>query len=241
MNGLKWRLIGPFRGGRVVAVAGVPGDSTTFYFGAVNGGIWKPTDAGSVWTPIFDHQTIASIGAIAVAPSNPEIIYAGTGESDIRSDLSSGDGVYKSVDGGSNWTHMGLDDTRQISRIVVDPQNPDVVYVGALGHAYGRNEQRGVYQSTDGGAHWTKVLDQGAEIGISDLAIGPGNPQLLFAGTWNTHRPPWSTYAPIDGPGGGLYRSRDAGKTWSRLSGSGLPGGDWGGVGVAVAPDGHRD
>jgi photosystem II stability/assembly factor-like uncharacterized protein len=240
VNGLKWRLIGPFRGGRVVAVAGVPGDSTTFYFGAVNGGIWKTTDAGSVWTPIFDHQTIASIGAIAVAPSNPEIIYAGTGESDIRSDLSSGDGVYKSVDGGSNWTHMGLEDTRQISRIVVDPQNPDVVYVGALGHAYGRNEQRGVYQSADGGAHWTKVLDQGAEIGISDLAIGSGNSQLLFAGTWNTHRPPWTTYAPIDGPGGGLYRSRDAGKTWSRLSGSGLPDGDWGRVGVDVAPDGQR-
>ena len=157
-----------------VAVAGVPGDSTTFYFGAVNGGIWKTTDAGVVWTPIFDGQPVASIGALAVAPSDPKTIYAGTGESDIRSSLSSGNGVYKSVDGGRTWMHVGLEDTRQISRIVVDPQNADVVYVGALGHAYGPNEQRGVYKSIDGGTHWTKVLDQGPEIGISDLAICSG-------------------------------------------------------------------
>ena len=240
MSGLKWRLIGPFRGGRVVAVAGVPGDSTTFYFGAVNGGIWKTSDAGTVWKPIFDKQPIGSIGAIAVAPSDSKTIYAGTGESDIRSDLSSGNGVYKSIDAGSTWTHVGLDETRQISRIVVDPRDPNVVYVGALGHAYAPNEQRGVFKSVDGGTHWAKVLDQGSEIGISDLAICSGNPQLLFAGTWNTHRPPWSTYAPIDGPGGGLYRSLDAGKTWSRLSGKGLPEGDWGRVGVNLAPDGKR-
>jgi photosystem II stability/assembly factor-like uncharacterized protein len=239
-NELKWRLIGPFRGGRVVAVAGVAGDSTTFYFGAVNGGIWKTTDAGTVWTPIFDGQPVASIGAIAVAPSDTKTIYAGTGESDIRSDLSSGNGVYKSVDGGYTWTHIGLEDTRQISRIVIDPQNPNVVYVGALGHAYGPNEQRGVYKSVDGGMHWSKILDTGSEVGVSDLAICSSNPQILFAGTWNTHRPPWSTYAPIDGPGGGLYRSQDAGKTWSRLNGSGLPDGDWGRVGVDVAPDGRR-
>jgi photosystem II stability/assembly factor-like uncharacterized protein len=240
MSGLKWRLIGPFRGGRAVAVAGVPGDSTTFYFGAVNGGIWKTSDAGTVWKPIFDSQPVGSVGAIAVAPSDAKTIYAGTGESDIRSDLSSGDGVYKSVDAGSTWTHVGLEDTRQISRIVVDPRDPNVVYVAALGHAYGPNEQRGVYKSVDGGTHWTKVLDQGDEIGISDLAICSGNPQLLFAGTWNTHRPPWSTYAPIDGPGGGIYRSRDAGKTWSRLSGNGLPEGDWGRIGIDIAPDGKR-
>ena len=239
-NGLKWRLIGPFRGGRVVAVAGVPGDSTTFYFGAVNGGIWKTTDAGTVWTPIFDRQPVASIGAIAVAPSDAQTIYAGTGESDIRSDLSSGNGVYKSVDGGSTWAHIGLEDTHQISRVVVDPHDPNVVYVGALGHAYGPNEQRGVYKSVDGGTHWTKALDTGSEIGVSDLAICSGNPQVLFAGTWNTHRPPWSTYAPIDGPGGGLYRSQNGGKTWVRLNGSGLPEGDWGRVGVDVAPDGKR-
>src|SRR5580693_2990342 len=242
VNGLKWRLIGPFRGGRAVAVTGVPGDSTTFYFGAVDGGIWKTTDAGTVWAPIFDGQTVASIGAIAVASSDPKTIYAGTGESDIRSDLSSGDGVYRSSDGGATWTHIGLEDTRQISRIVVDPQNANVVYVGALGHAYGPNADRGVYKSVDGGAHWSKVLDQGPDIGVSDLAICSGNPQILFAGTWHTHRPPWSTYAPIDGPGGGLFRSQDAGKTWSHLniSGSGLPEGDWGRVGVDVAPDGKR-
>ncbi len=239
MSGLKWRLIGPFRGGRVVAVAGVPGDSRTFYFGSVNGGIWKTTDAGTVWRPIFDNQPVGSMGAIAVAPADPKTIYAGTGESDIRSDLSSGNGVYKSSDGGSTWTHVGLEDTRQISRIVIDPRDPETVYVGALGHAYGPNEQRGVYKSIDGGAHWAKVLDQGSEMGISDLAISSGNPQLLFAGTWNTHRPPWSTYAPIDGPGGGLYRSQDAGKTWSRLS-NGLPEGDLGRIGVDVAPDGKR-
>jgi photosystem II stability/assembly factor-like uncharacterized protein len=239
MNNLKWRLIGPFRGGRVVTVAGVPGDSTTFYFGAVNGGVWKTTDAGTVWRPIFDNQAVGSIGAIAVSPSDVKTIYVGTGESDIRSDLSSGNGVYKSNDGGSTWTHVGLDDTRQISRIVVDPRDPTVVYVGALGHAYGPNEQRGVYKSVDGGAYWTKVLDKGPEIGISDLAICSGNSQLLFAGAWNARRPPWSTYAAIDGAGGGLYRSQDGGKTWSRLT-NGLPEGNWGRIGVDVAADGKR-
>jgi photosystem II stability/assembly factor-like uncharacterized protein len=240
MNGLKWRLIGPFRGGRAVAVAGVPGDSTTFYFGAVNGGIWKTPDAGAVWTPIFDKQPVGSIGALAVAASDPRTIYAGTGESDIRSDLSSGNGVYKSTDGGTTWLHVGLEDTRQISRIVIDPRDANVVYVGALGHAYAANEQRGVYKSVDGGVHWARVLDQGAEIGVSDLAICAGNPQVLFAGMWHSHRPPWSTYAPMDGPGSGIFRSQDAGKTWSRLGGNGLPEGDWGRVGLDVAPDGKR-
>src|ERR1700680_1397943 len=145
MNGLKWRLIGPFRGGRVVAVAGVPGDSTTFYFGAVNGGIWKTTDAGVVWAPISDGQPVASIGALAVAPSDPKTIYAGTGETDIRSDLSSGNGVYKSSDGGVTWNRIGLEDTRQISRIVIDPQNPAIVYIGALGPGYGPNRGRAGY------------------------------------------------------------------------------------------------
>ena len=223
----------------MVAVTGVPGDSRIFYFGAVDGGVWKTTDAGTVWRPIFDKEPVASIGAIAVAPSDPKTIYVGTGESDIRSDLSSGDGVYMSNDGGTTWTHLGLRDTRQISRIVVDPRDPQIVYVGALGHAYSTNEQRGVYKSIDGGAHWTKVLDKGSEIGISDLAICPGDPQLLFAGAWNVHRPPWSTYAAIDGPGGGLYRSQDAGKTWTRLN-NGLPEGEWGRIGVDVAADGKH-
>ena len=254
VNGLKWRLIGPFRGGRAVAVAGVPGDSTTFYFGSVNGGIWKTSDAGVVWAPIFDGQPVASIGALAVAPSDPKTIYAGTGESDIREDLSSGTGVYKSADGGATWNHIGLEDTRQISRIVIDPQNPDVVYVGALGHAFGpsvhsssqsssnqsSSNQRGVYKSVDGGAHWAQVLDVGPDIGISDLAMCSGAPQVLFAGAWHVQRPPWSVYAPIEGPGSGLYRSQDGGKTWAPLQGNGLPEGDWGRVGVDVAPDGKR-
>jgi photosystem II stability/assembly factor-like uncharacterized protein len=239
-NALKWRMIGPFRGGRVVAVAGVPGDSTTFYFGGVDGGIWKTTDAGTVWIPISDSQPIASIGALAVAPSDPNTIYAGTGESDIRSSLSFGNGVYRSVDAGRTWTQVGLDDTRHISRIVVDPHDANIVYVGALGHVYAPNEERGVYKSIDGGTHWTKVLNQGPEIGISDLAICSGNPRLLFAGTWNTWRPPWSTYAPIDRPGGGIFRSQDAGNTWTKLSGHGLPEGDWGRIGIDVASDGRR-
>jgi photosystem II stability/assembly factor-like uncharacterized protein len=240
LNGLKWRLLGPFRGGRAVAVAGVPGDSTTFYFGAVNGGIWKTTDAGMVWTPIFDGQPVGSIGALAVAPSDPKTIYAGSGESDIREDLSSGNGVYKSSDGGTTWNRVGLEDTRQISRIVIDPQNPNVVYVGALGHAYAANDERGVYQTIDGGAHWKRVFGLSSEIGISDLAMCSSAPQLLFAGAWQVQRPPWSAYAPTDGPGGGLYRSQDAGKTWSRLDGNGLPEGAWGRVGIDVAPDCKR-
>jgi len=237
---LKWRLIGPFRGGRVVAVAGVPGSATNFYFGSVGGGVWQTTNAGVVWNPIFDGQPVASIGALAVAPSDPKVIYAGTGESDIRSNLSSGDGVYKSKDGGQTWTNIGLRDSRQISRIVVDPQNANIVYVAAFGHAYGSNNERGVYKSTDGGATWTKVLDQGPDIAVSDLAIATDDPKLLFATTWHSHRPPWSTYAPLDGPGSGLFRSQDSGQSWSRLTGNGLPEGDWGRTAVAVSPNGKR-
>jgi photosystem II stability/assembly factor-like uncharacterized protein len=239
-SGLKWRLIGPFRGGRVVAVAGIPGSSTTFYFGSVDGGVWQTTDAGTVWKPIFEGQGIASIGALAMAPSDAKVIYAGTGESDIRSDLSSGDGVYKSTDGGQTWNNIGLRDSRQISRIVVDSQNANVVYVGAFGHAYGPNDERGVYKSSDGGATWAKVLDQGPDTGISDLAIATDDSKLLFATTWRSHRPPWSTYAPLDGPGSGLFRSQDSGQSWSRLSGNGLPEGDWGRTAIGVSTNGKR-
>jgi photosystem II stability/assembly factor-like uncharacterized protein len=239
-NGLNWRLIGPFRGGRAVAVGGIPGSATTFYFGAVDGGIWKTTDAGTVWTPIFDGEPVASIGALAVAPSNPSIIYAGTGESDIRSNLASGNGVYRSTDAGVTWKSIGLADTRQISRIVVDPANPNEVYVGALGNAYVANPERGVFKSTDGGTNWIKVLDQGPETGVADLALAIHQPNILFATSWHTHRPPWSAYAPIDGSGSGIFRSQDAGQTWKRLNGNGLPDGDWGRPSVAVAPDGKR-
>ncbi len=239
-GGLKWRLIGPFRGGRAVVAAGVAGDANTFYFGAVDGGIWKTTDGGVVWSPIFDNERVASIGALAVAPSDSKIIYAGTGESDIRSNLASGDGVYKSTDAGRIWQNIGLRDTRQISRIVVDPQNPNIVYVGALGHAYGPNDERGVFKSSDGGAHWAKVLDQGPDTGASDLSIATDASNVLFAGTWHTRRPPWSTYGPIDGPGSGIYRSQDAGQSWSHLTDAGLPDGQWGRVAVAVSANGKR-
>ena len=239
-SALKWRLIGPFRGGRAVAVAGIPGNATTFYFGAVDGGVWQTTDAGVVWKPIFDSQHVASIGALAVAPSDPQVIYAGTGESDIRSDLSSGDGIYKSTDGGQTWSNVGLRDTKQISRIMIDPRDARVVYVAALGHAYTPNAERGVFKSTDGGANWTKVLDQGPDIGASDLAIATGNPDVLFATVWRARRPPWSTYAPIGGPGSGLYRSRDGGATWMHLTAPGLPDGDWGRTAVGVSTDGKR-
>jgi photosystem II stability/assembly factor-like uncharacterized protein len=237
---LDWRLIGPFRGGRAVAVAGVPGDPATFYFGSVGGGVWKTTDAGIVWKPIFDNEPVASIGALAVSPSNPNVIYVGTGESDIRSDLASGSGVYKSTDAGKTWKHIGLEDTRQISKIVVDSTNPDIVYVGALGHAYGPNPQRGVFKSTNGGDTWTSVLDKGPDLGVSDLAIAAAKPTVLFAALWNAHRPPWSTYAPLTGPGSGLSRSLDAGKTWQPCEGHGLPEGPWGRAGVAVSSDGSR-
>jgi len=237
---LHWRLIGPFRAGRVVAVAGVPGSSTDFYFGSVDGGIWHTPDAGTVWKPIFDGQPVASIGALAVAPSNTKVLYAGTGESDIRSDLASGDGVYKSTDGGQTWKNVGLKNSRQISRIVIDPSNADVVYVGVLGHAYGPSAERGVYKTADGGLTWQHVLDKGPDIGIADMAIANDQPNVVFAATWNAHRPPWSTYAPLTGPGSGLYRSTDAGATWTQLTGHGLPDGNWGRVGVAVSPDGMR-
>jgi photosystem II stability/assembly factor-like uncharacterized protein len=239
-SGLKWRMIGPFRGGRSIAATGVPGDPNTFYFGAVDGGIWKTTNVGMTWAPIFDNEPVASIGAIAVAPSDPRVIYAGTGESDIRSDLASGDGIYRSSDGGDTWQNVGLSDTRQISRIVIDPGNANIVYVGALGHAYGPNDQRGVFKSTDGGEHWTKVLDQGPETGIADLAIATDHPNILFATTWRTHRPPWSTYAPIDGAGSGIFRSQDGGNSWTRITDSGLPDGDWGRPAIAVSADGKR-
>jgi len=239
-SGLQWRLIGPFRAGRVVAVSGVPGSGRDFFFGGVDGGVWKTTDAGTVWQPIFDHEPVASIGALAVASSDPKVIYAGTGESDIRSDLASGDGVYRSDDGGVTWKHVGLSDSRQISRILVDPNDAHTVYVGALGHAYGPNDERGVYKSTDAGEHWQRVLEKGPAVGIADLAMATGRPNILFATTWNAHRSTWSTYAPLEGPGNALYRSTDSGASWTQISGHGLPESTWGRSGIAVGADGRR-
>ncbi len=235
LNGLEYRLIGPFRGGRVLAVTGVPGDPNTFYFGAVGGGVWKTTNAGVTWNPIFDSQHIASIGAIEVAPSDPKVIYVGTGEADMRSAISFGDGVYKSTDAGNTWTNVGLRDTRQIGRIYVHPRNPDIVYVAALGHAYGPNAERGVFRSIDGGRSWRKILDKGPDVGAIDLAADPENPRVIYAATWRARRSTWSQYPPLGGPGSGLYKSTDGGDRWTELKGNGLPEGEWGRAGVAVA------
>ena len=234
-DGLRWRMIGPFRGGRAITATGVPGDPTTFYFGAVGGGIWKTTDGGLMWKPVFDDQHVASIGAIAVAPSDPNVIYAGTGEADIRSSLSAGDGIYKSTDAGKTWRNMGLRDSKQIGRILVHPKNPDIVYVAVLGHAYGPNPDRGVFRSTDGGQSWQRVLDKGPDIGATDLAFEPENPRVIYATTWQARRSPWSQYAPLEQPGGGLFKSTDGGDHWSQITGHGLPPGGWKRSGVAVA------
>jgi photosystem II stability/assembly factor-like uncharacterized protein len=241
-DGLSWRMIGPFRGGRAETATGVAGDPNTFYFGAAGGGIWKTIDAGTVWKPIFDAQHIASIGAIEVAPSDPDVIYAGTGETDLRSDIGFGDGVYKSTDAGKTWKNVGLRDSRQIGRILVNPTNPDIVFVAALGHAYGPNDERGVFRSTDGGATWRKVLYEGPDAGAVDLAWAPEDPRTIYATLWNARRPARIQYAPDEGPGSGLYKSTDGGDNWTQIRANGLPEGEWRRAGVAVArgTQGHR-
>lgn len=233
LKGMKWRQIGPFRGGRALAVAGVAGDPNTYYFGSVAGGVWKTTSGGLLWTPMTDKTGIMSVGAIAVAPSDPNVIYVGTGESCIRGNISFGDGMYKSVDAGKTWTRIGLEDSQHIGRIVVDPKNPDVVFVAALGHAYGLNEMRGIYRSADGGKSWQKLLYKDNKSGAIDIAMDPGNPRILFAALWEAQRMPWGMSS--GGPGSGLYKSVDGGTSWTRLEGHGLPGGVLGKIGVSVS------
>jgi photosystem II stability/assembly factor-like uncharacterized protein len=233
--GLRWRSIGPFRSGRVNGVSGVPGQPNVFYMGSVGGGVWKTTNAGRTWFPIFDSQPIASIGAIAVAASNTDIVYVGTGEADMRSQISYGNGMYKSIDAGKTWTHIGLDDTRQIGKVIVDPCDPNIVLVAALGHVYGPNPDRGVFRSRDGGATWQKVLFKSNDVGAVDLAFDPGSSQTVYASLWNTRRPPWSVYPPSYGPGSGLYKSTDGGSNWQQLT-NGLPSEGVGRIGIAVAP-----
>src|SRR5947208_561480 len=216
LGGLRWRMIGPFRGGRTIAVSGVEGQPNTYYFGGVGGGVWKSTNGGNTWQPIFDSQPIASVGALAVAPSNPDIIYVGTGEADFRSNLTYGNGVYKSTDGGKTWTNIGLRDSRHISRIMVDPHDPGIVLVAALGHAYGPNPERGVFRSTDGGATWKKVLYKDDNTGAIDVQLDPDDPRTVYAALWSARRSPWSSYPPINGSGA-IYRSKDTGANWTQV------------------------
>jgi photosystem II stability/assembly factor-like uncharacterized protein len=234
-SGLQWRMLGPFRGGRVDAVCGVPGRPNEFYFGHVNGGVWKTHDAGRVWEPVFDSQPVASIGALAVAPSAPDVVYVGSGESTLRDSVGYGNGVYKSTDGGKSWTHLGLEDTQHVGKIAVHPTNPDVVFVAAIGHFYAANPERGVFRSRDGGKSWQKVLFRGPDVGAIEVVIDPANPQVVYAGLWNTRRPPWFVYPPTNGPGGGIYKSTDGGTTWTQLT-KGLPAEGIGRTGIAVAP-----
>src|SRR5436309_6592545 len=198
---LRWRMIGPHRGGRTKAAAGIPDRPSVFYVGACNGGVWKTDDYGRTWRPIFDDQPTGSIGALAVAPSNPSIIYVGSGEGLRRPDLSTGDGIYKSTDGGQTWQHLGLRDGQQIGALIVDPHEPNRVFVGVLGHPYGPNAERGVFRSLDGGLNWQKVLYKDDNTGAIDLAFDPGNPQTIYAHMWASRRPPWTTGGSYIRPG----------------------------------------
>jgi photosystem II stability/assembly factor-like uncharacterized protein len=230
---MKWRLIGPFRGGRALAVTGVVSQPNTYYMGAVAGGVWKTADGGLTWDPLFDKQSVSSIGAIAVSDSDPNVVYAGTGEACIRGNISFGDGVYRSNDGGKSWTNVGLKDSRHIGAVIVHPTNPDVVFVAALGHAYGANTERGIFRTRDGGKTWEKVLYLDDRTGGIDVVFDPHNPHVLFAAMWEGYRTPWALNS--GGTNDGLFRSNDDGSTWKRVEGHGMPEGPLGRIGVSVS------
>ncbi|MEY2561556.1 MAG: hypothetical protein QOG51_1971 [Verrucomicrobiota bacterium] len=232
-RGMQWRQVGPFRGGRALAIEGIPGEPGTYYFGAVAGGVWKTTDGGANWAPLFDKEAISSIGAIAVAPSDHNVIYVGTGEAAVRGNISYGAGVYKSVDAGKTWKNIGLKDSRHIGALIVDPKNADIVLVAALGHIFGANQERGIFRTTDGGKTWSKVLGKDQETGGIDVVFDPQNSNVVFAALWQAKRQPW--FFSSGGPGSGLYRSDDGGATWKRLEGNGLPDGILGRIGVTVS------
>ncbi len=233
LSSLEFRNIGPaIMGGRVADVEGVPGSPRVVYVGAASGGVWKTDDGGITWKPLFDNEAVSSIGDIALEPGNPEVLYVGTGESNLRNSVSFGNGVYKSTDGGASFRHLGLSDTRHISRIVIDPKNPQRVYVGAFGHAFGPNPERGVFRSLDGGGSWEKVLYIDDRHGVSDLEIDPRNPNVLYAALWHFERKPWTIQSGSEG--GGLFKSVDGGTTWKKLD-QGLPK-LLGRIGVKVAP-----
>ena len=235
---MRWRVVGPFRGGRTRAACGGANQPNVFYVGQVNGGVWKSNDYGRTWTPIFDDQPTQSIGAIAVAPSNPDIIYVATGEGLQRPDLSVGNGIYKSTDGGKTWVHLGLRDGQQIPALAVDPHDPNRVFAAVLGHPYGPNEERGVFRSTDGGQTWQKVLYKDENTGASDIEMDPSNPDILYAGQWEARQGPWEDQNEYGGAGGGLFKSTDGGNHWTKLT-KGLPA-DLVQIYVAIAPSNPR-
>jgi photosystem II stability/assembly factor-like uncharacterized protein len=235
LKGLKWRSIGPYRGGRATTVAGVTSQPNVYYFGATGGGVWKTMDAGANWVPVSDGQfKTGSVGAIGVSESDPNVVYAGMGESPIRGNFSHGDGVYKSTDAGKTWKSSGLEDSRQISRVRVHPRNSDVVYVGALGHVFGPSEERGVFRSIDGGKSWKRILYKGNRAGAGDLVLDPSNPNTIYAGLWQVYRTPYSLES--GGPDSGLYKSTDGGDTWTEFTHNpGLPKGVIGNAGITVS------
>jgi photosystem II stability/assembly factor-like uncharacterized protein len=237
-KGMKYRLIGPFRGGRSLTAVGIPGDPTTYYFGVAGGGAWKSTDGAQTWSPVFDKEGSGSIGSLAVASSDRNTIYVGTGEACIRGNISHGDGVYKSLDGGKTWKNIGLRDSRAIGKVIINPTNPDIVFVAALGHPYGPNAERGIFRTLDGGKTWEKVLYKDENTGGIDVAFDPHNPNILFAALWQARRTSWSMTD--GGPGSGLYRSADGGTTWKRLEEHGLPKGPYGRIGIAIAANSER-
>src|SRR5262249_17787407 len=239
---LKYRQVGPFSGGRVSRACGVPGDPLTYYAATASSGVWKSSDGGLTWKSVFDEQPTSSIGSIAVAASDPNVVYVGTGEANIRGNVAPGAGIFKSDDGGKTWKHVWKQ-VGQIGTVAVHPKNPDVCFAAVLGHAFGPNPERGVYRTKDGGKTWEKVLFKNDETGCSDVCIHPNNPRVVFAGFWQARRRPWEMTS--GGPGSDLYVSRDGGDTWTSLKGrklpdsgkpNGLPEGLWGKIGVAVAP-----
>lgn len=234
LGALTYRHIGP-PGNRVSAVAGVPGDPGVYYFGAASGGVFKTTDGGVHWTPVFDDQPAQSIGSLAIAPSDPNVVYAGTGETWIRSNVSIGNGIYRSTDAGESWSHLGLEKTGRIGRVVVHPSDPDIAYAAALGHLYGPQQERGVYRTTDGGDTWERVLFVDERSGAVDMVMDPSNPRILFAATWEMYIRTWGRWS--GGPGSGIFMSRDGGDSWTRLEGKGLPTGPLGKIGLAMTPD----
>jgi photosystem II stability/assembly factor-like uncharacterized protein len=240
LKSLRWRLVGPFRGGRVDAVVGHPTKPFLFYMGSVNGGVWRTTNGGATWENLTDGKSdISSVGAITVAPSDPNVIYVGTGESQLREDLTFGTGMYRSTDGGATWEPIGLADSHQITDIVVDPRDHDRVFVAAIGHAFGPNAERGVFRTTDGGKSWKKVLFIDDSTGANDLAMDPSNPRVLYASMWKFQRTPWSMLA--GGGRSGLWKSTDGGETWKEISKApGIPRKPLGKIGIDVSRSNPR-